>query len=58
MGWYDRPETGVKVSDKNITITCDVTKPEGDKARSADYSKAKHVLGWEPAMALKTGIQA
>jgi nucleoside-diphosphate-sugar epimerase len=36
-------ETVVKVSGKNITITYDVTKPEGDKPRSADYLKAKHV---------------
>lgn len=34
-------ETVVKISGKDIKIVYDTTKPEGDKARSADYTKAK-----------------
>ena len=35
----------------------DTTKPEGDKARSADWSKAKEVLGWEPKVSLEDGLR-
>ena len=47
----------VKISGKPITIKYDTSKPEGDKARSADYSKAKAVLGWEPRVSLEEGIK-
>ena len=50
-------ETVVKISGKDIDIFYDTTKPEGDKARSADWTKAKEVLGWEPKMSLKEGLQ-
>lgn len=49
-------ETVVDISGKDIKIEFDVSKPEGDKARSADYSKAKRVLGWEPKVSLKDGL--
>ena len=45
------------ISGKNITPFYDTTKPEGDKARSADYSKAKEILGWEPKVSLKEGLR-
>jgi len=51
-------ETIVEISDKQIDIFYDTTKPEGDKARSADYSKAKRILGWEPRVLLKDGLNA
>lgn len=51
-------ETVVKISGKEIEIFFDITKPEGDKARSADYSKAKEVLGWEPRVQLEDGLRA
>jgi nucleoside-diphosphate-sugar epimerase len=51
-------ETVVQISGKDIDVFYDTTKPEGDKARSADYSKAKTILGWEPKVDLKTGLQA
>lgn len=51
-------ETVVKISGKNIDIFYDTTKPEGDKARSADYSKAKEILGWEPKVKLEDGLKA
>jgi len=50
-------ETIVGISDKNIDIFYDTSKPEGDKARSADYSKAYSVLGWEPKVALEVGLR-
>ena len=50
-------ETVVKISGKDIKIVYDTTKPEGDKARSADYTKAKTILGWEPKVALKDGLR-
>lgn len=50
-------ETVVKISEKDIEIIYDTTKPEGDKARSADYRKAKRVLGWEPKVSLEEGLR-
>jgi GDP-D-mannose 3',5'-epimerase len=49
-------ETVVKISGKNIQIKYDVTKPEGDKARRADYSKANDIMGWEPKVTLEQGL--
>jgi len=49
-------QTVVRISGKNITIKYDVTKPEGDKARSADYSKALKILGWKPKVNLENGL--
>jgi nucleoside-diphosphate-sugar epimerase len=46
----------VKISGKDINTFFDLTKPEGDKARSADYTKAKSVLGWEPSVSLNEGL--
>jgi GDP-D-mannose 3', 5'-epimerase len=51
-------ETVVRFSGKKIDIFYDTSKPEGDKARSADYSKAKAVLGWEPTVGLEEGLQS
>jgi len=50
-------EAVVKISGKDITPFYDTTKPEGDKARSADWSKAKEVLGWEPKVKLEDGLR-
>ena len=50
-------EAVVKISGKDIVPFYDTTKPEGDKARSADWSKAKEVLGWEPKMSLEDGLR-
>jgi GDP-D-mannose 3', 5'-epimerase len=47
----------VRISGKDIKIVYDKTKPEGDKARSADYSKAKSILGWEPLVELSAGLK-
>lgn len=53
----DIAEAVVKISGKNIDIFYDTTKPEGDKARSANFSRAKSVLGWEPKVALEDGLK-
>lgn len=47
----------VKISGKPILIKYDTSKPEGDKARSADYSKATAMLGWEPRVSLIDGVK-
>jgi GDP-D-mannose 3',5'-epimerase len=47
----------VEISNKDIQIRYDISKPEGDKARSADFMKAKTVLGWEPEVSLDTGLR-
>jgi nucleoside-diphosphate-sugar epimerase len=49
-------ETVVKISGKNIEIKYDINHPEGDKARSADYSKASEILGWSPSVDLEFGL--
>ena len=49
-------ETIVKISAKDIPIVYDTSKPEGDKSRAADYSKAKAILGWEPKVNLLEGL--
>jgi GDP-D-mannose 3',5'-epimerase len=51
-------ETVVRVSGKPIPIQYDVSKPEGDKGRCADYSKAKTLLGWEPRVGLELGLSS
>lgn len=46
-----------KIANKKIEIHYDLTKPEGDKGRFADYSLAKEVLGWEPSVSLEDGLR-
>lgn len=52
----DIAETVVQVSGKQISIQYDKGKPEGDKGRCADYSKARRILGWTPKISLRSGI--
>ncbi len=47
----------VKISGKNINVVFDETKPEGDKARAADASKAAAILGWKPSISLESGLE-
>lgn len=50
-------EAIIHISGKSIIPYYDVTKPEGDKARSADWTKARNVLGWEPKVSLEEGLR-
>jgi len=50
-------ESIIRVSQKDIKPIYDVTKPEGDKARSADWTKARDVLGWRPKVSLEDGLR-
>lgn len=50
-------EAIVHISEKEISIFYDTTKPEGDKARSADYTKAQTILSWEPKISILEGLQ-
>ncbi|MBN1187057.1 MAG: NAD-dependent epimerase/dehydratase family protein [Bacteroidales bacterium] len=47
----------VQISGKEIPIKFDISKPEGDKARAADFSLARDNLGWEPRVDLKEGLR-
>ncbi len=46
----------INISGKKITPFYDLSKPEGDKARCADYSKAQEILGWNPKVSLEEGL--
>ncbi len=51
-------ETVVDISGKNIDLVYDTSKPEGDKGRCADYTKAREILGWEPRVDLQEGLRS
>lgn len=46
-----------EISGKGLIPKFDLSKPEGDSARFADYSKAKNILGWEPETDLEEGLR-
>lgn len=46
----------VKISGKEIDIEYDLTKPEGDKGRCADCTKANEILGWTPKIDIENGL--
>jgi len=46
-----------KLSGKNIKIIYDVTKPVGPLSRTADLSKARALLGWQPKTSLDEGLR-
>ncbi len=49
-------EIVVSISGKPINIQFDTSKPEGDRGRCADYSRAQEVLGWAPKVDMRTGL--
>lgn len=53
----DIAESIVRLSGKEIEIRFDPTKPEGDKDRTADSSKARRILGWEQKISLDEGLE-
>lgn len=54
----DIAENIVQISGKPIEIQYDLTKPEGDGGRCADYSKAESILGWQPQISLYEGLSS
>jgi GDP-D-mannose 3',5'-epimerase len=50
-------ENIIKISKKNIKINYDISKPEGDFGRCADFSKANKILGWSPSVDIENGIK-
>ncbi len=50
-------EKVVEISGKPTRIRYDTTKPEGDRGRCADFSKASRVLGWQPKVSLDVGLR-
>jgi len=50
-------QTIVRISGKEIPIIFDTSKPEGDKARAADYRLAREILGWEPKVDMEEGLR-
>jgi GDP-D-mannose 3', 5'-epimerase len=49
-------ETIIEVSGKSLNVFYDISKPEGDKGRFADYSIAKSAIGWSPKVGLREGL--
>ena len=49
--------TIAEISGKELKPVFDITRPEGDSARYADYTKARTVLGWEPKTDLEEGLR-
>ena len=46
----------VALSGKDIDIQFDNSKPEGDKDRSADSSKARKIIGWTQKISIDEGL--
>jgi GDP-D-mannose 3', 5'-epimerase len=46
----------VAISGKDIEIEFDLSAPEGDRGRCADFTKAQSVLGWSPGISLEDGL--
>ena len=47
----------LKLTNYDVSIVWDKTKPEGVKVRKSDMSKASHLLGWKPKISLKEGLK-
>jgi GDP-D-mannose 3', 5'-epimerase len=47
----------ISISGKDLSIHFDITKPEGDKGRFADFSLAKEYLKWEPKISFNAGLK-
>lgn len=50
-------ETIARISGKHMKIEFDHSKPEGDKGRTADWSKAERILGWRPTVCIEEGLE-
>jgi GDP-D-mannose 3', 5'-epimerase len=48
----------VKISNKDLKLKYDLSKPEGDKGRFANASNAKKYLNWKPRISLEEGLES
>lgn len=46
----------VDITNRGLELEFDRTKPEGDRGRCADYSKATAILGWKPTVDIHEGL--
>jgi len=53
----DIAERIVRLSGIKIDIRFDESKPEGDKDRMADSSKARQIIGWEQKISIDEGLE-
>ena len=47
----------IEISGKNISISHDLSKPQGVRGRNADLTLVKSALGWEPKISLEEGLK-
>ena len=47
----------IKISEKNITKTYDLTAPQGVRGRNADIGLTRKILGWKPQTTLEKGLE-
>jgi len=47
----------VSLSGKSITIEYDTTRREGDVDRTADWTRAREILGWTPTTSIDEGLR-
>jgi GDP-D-mannose 3', 5'-epimerase len=50
-------ETVSRISGKDIDIRYDTERPEGDRGRCCNASKARRILGWEPKVGIEAGLR-
>lgn len=50
-------ETVAEVAKKQIERKHDLSKPQGVRGRNSDNSRLREVLGWEPTITLREGIE-
>lgn len=51
-------QTVVDLTERGLELEFDRTKPEGDRGRCADHSKATEILGWKPKVDLGDGLKS
>jgi len=47
-----------KIAGKKLTLRHDLSKPQGVRGRNSDNTRLNRVLGWQPSIALVTGLEA
>lgn len=50
-------ETVIKISDKQIELKFDLSKPEGDRGRIGICDRAREILGWEQTVDFESGLR-